>query len=1202
MAAWVLRSPYADGVHVTIGGVKSESEGVPVARLFTWKSVPRDADERWPTGESLELLQTASLPDGIRAVTWCRGDPTAPTRFAACSANEVQIVDLACRLDPRHIRARYKLDGVGTLNAIVSCAGVGGGGGDVVVVARAGYLLALDVATGSRVWSYPAGGVRSQHPITASVRSVAAISAKEVVASWAGLASDPAASGSIHMLDLRTPPNKLSKTDFVHGTAAVDGLAGDPFDDGRLVASFSTTAVPSKGQQADGSIGGGGDTYSEVFVWDLRRRYTQSQPVTRVHSGHASLRFGPLLGPGSLSWSPSKRCTLLAVAGSDTGEGGQARICRLWSHEHHGSTNEAEGSSLVSPISWLGEDQPLRTTDNVVAACWAHASRPDQVVSLTAGGRVVSFGQRMPRTCFAWNPRGGLVCALPWAASGGNASRNASAACPSALSAQTLGVPPSLEISSSATVGDVCNQMYRRAASLEYGIAGQVDRSPQETYDKYAAAVRASVGTNGRTSEADLARREALASAWQWVKLADSHIVATSYAAPIGNADDCWGGVKRILALHATGTDEKIEDVHGVRAFDSQGRRSSLQALGFPKPEAFEPTQPPLEAGATTTSPSLTVDDAVRRILRAVVWLQFDRAASECELLEPHCQMDTARSLLPQLGLVFHAAECSLGRGAARAQGASGSAAAAAAFRFAHRSAMTVPWNGMPSADTLRVAVHLTDVVVAVACGSQPFLPISIEGEGTTTFEDRILALLRSCRPSPPQAISTGPPASDSALAVVATLGGESSARAQSAAGSASAAPAVASAAVAASNGNTPASPPLPPLPQGAMPVSPRLDKPVAKAPAIAGVVSGTTAMAASSVSGSSTSALGAPGGQSGVGVDPVAIGASKGVASTGGSPSHRQFDRHVSASFCCALALRFLPRGSLEASLDAIHLACRQYGLLDGLCLVGLGGDQDARPITASVGMDLVDNYKSGSPGTTRHPASTVARSLSISGDESKVEEPAGKEDWEDEIAGDTTTVEYDEGSDLVVSYVARTGDVQSAAVLFCHAAHLRRPPGLQQLFAVYVTLLARWELHHQRASLHKLIMGKIPRDDGASSRAGVLSCFYCNNPLTGGLPVPPVPRDPTVAEDIIARRCPHMGCLKKLPSCAICLLPVFVVRSNTEAESTSKPTARLEVDNWLAWCQVCHHGGHMSHIEEWFTNHVVCPVAGCDCQCGLY
>ncbi len=36
-----------------------------------------------------------------------------------------------------------------------------------------------------------------------------------------------------------------------------------------------------------------------------------------------------------------------------------------------------------------------------------------------------------------------------------------------------------------------------------------------------------------------------------------------------------------------------------------------------------------------------------------------------------------------------------------------------------------------------------------------------------------------------------------------------------------------------------------------------------------------------------------------------------------------------------------------------------------------------------------------------------------------------------------------------------------------------------------------------------------------------------------------------------------------------------------------------------WFTWCQACRHGGHATHITEWFKTHVECPVTDCSCVC---
>merc|ERR1712232_805146 len=158
----------------------------------------------------------------------------------------------------------------------------------------------------------------------------------------------------------------------------------------------------------------------------------------------------------------------------------------------------------------------------------------------------------------------------------------------------------------------------------------------------------------------------------------------------------------------------------------------------------------------------------------------------------------------------------------------------------------------------------------------------------------------------------------------------------------------------------------------------------------------------------------------------------------------------------------------------------------------------------------------------------------------------------------------------------------------------------GLRRYFMQYATLLSKWQLHRQRAALHALLMLRIPHAQQLPRvRSPVLLCHFCHGPLTGSMSVPP-------EQAITHQRCPNVNCAKAAPSCAVCLMPIFIVRSPSggggEASSKNPVAPALEVDSWVAWCQSCRHGGHVAHLEEWFSKHVKCPVAGCHCQCGLF
>lgn len=297
------------------------------------------------------------------------------------------------------------------------------------------------------------------------------------------------------------------------------------------------------------------------------------------------------------------------------------------------------------------------------------------------------------------------------------------------------------------------------------------------------------------------------------------------------------------------------------------------------------------------------------------------------------------------------------------------------------------------------------------------------------------------------------------------------------------------------------------------------------------------------------------------------------------------------SLAFRSALALLYLPQCQLEPELDRLLEECQRGGFLDGLCLTGLGGSESANPINASMLEDLAHD-----PGQVPWAASEPVGALGrMRGRSMTMPNLRDRVDMLRQVSGQDFGATSDPGSDLMWKYVSKTGDVQSAALLFCHAAHLSHPPmGLQRCFSHYVALLARWRLHRQRVDLHGLITARLPQDDNTRGRGPVMFCLGCNGSLTG--PLTASPGESATDFEAVTRVCPTHSCQRPAPACAVCLLPMLVIRSRSD----DKRPARLEVDSWAAWCQSCQHGGHMAHLEEWFETHVECPVAGCDCQCG--
>ncbi|EKF30809.1 hypothetical protein MOQ_005369 [Trypanosoma cruzi marinkellei] len=65
----------------------------------------------------------------------------------------------------------------------------------------------------------------------------------------------------------------------------------------------------------------------------------------------------------------------------------------------------------------------------------------------------------------------------------------------------------------------------------------------------------------------------------------------------------------------------------------------------------------------------------------------------------------------------------------------------------------------------------------------------------------------------------------------------------------------------------------------------------------------------------------------------------------------------------------------------------------------------------------------------------------------------------------------------------------------------------------------------------------------------------------------------------------CGSINCLT--PMCVVCGEPMFALASG------------YDVDSSFTWCTVCLHGGHWSHLRDWFAKHRKCPAEDCLCTC---
>ncbi len=75
----------------------------------------------------------------------------------------------------------------------------------------------------------------------------------------------------------------------------------------------------------------------------------------------------------------------------------------------------------------------------------------------------------------------------------------------------------------------------------------------------------------------------------------------------------------------------------------------------------------------------------------------------------------------------------------------------------------------------------------------------------------------------------------------------------------------------------------------------------------------------------------------------------------------------------------------------------------------------------------------------------------------------------------------------------------------------------------------------------------------------------------------------------------CPN--CRKPLPKCSICLMSFGSPSQSLGGHVQDREFG--ELDYCFSWCTKCKHGGHVSHLTEWFETHSTCAVSDCACAC---
>ncbi|KAH7107973.1 hypothetical protein BKA62DRAFT_680564 [Auriculariales sp. MPI-PUGE-AT-0066] len=224
-------------------------------------------------------------------------------------------------------------------------------------------------------------------------------------------------------------------------------------------------------------------------------------------------------------------------------------------------------------------------------------------------------------------------------------------------------------------------------------------------------------------------------------------------------------------------------------------------------------------------------------------------------------------------------------------------------------------------------------------------------------------------------------------------------------------------------------------------------------------------------------------------------------------------------------------------------------------------------------------------------------------------------------------TGISTREGISILDAYVDVVGDVQTAAILssqvMCppvdfdtHAHHSDDDKLLfqraERWAEAYRGLLDSWHLFGHRCRFD------IARGELLSQTQGVrgssvdapypwvpaqlrIRCNTCKKLLDVG----PEARSKGM-------QCPT--CKKALPRCVICLLGLEVPPEDVRGTSSIGLGGPQDtVDQAFIFCQTCRHGGHASHVLEWFfgnsstdedgpgpkETHDVCAAGDCECRC---
>lgn len=222
-------------------------------------------------------------------------------------------------------------------------------------------------------------------------------------------------------------------------------------------------------------------------------------------------------------------------------------------------------------------------------------------------------------------------------------------------------------------------------------------------------------------------------------------------------------------------------------------------------------------------------------------------------------------------------------------------------------------------------------------------------------------------------------------------------------------------------------------------------------------------------------------------------------------------------------------------------------------------------------------------------------------------------------ELEGVVLTGLTPRGIDLLQSYVDRTSDVQTAALMAQYAVpRYFRDRRVDHWIDSYRELLNSWNMFKTRAIFDVKRARNSKTSNGSTTmksapRQVYLQCLRCNKSIYSNQPKQKAASNAqlifkqfnarlNLKDQRGSKVCSHCGA--PLPRCSICLMSLGTPVAPTAGMNAGESDSGYQIlhqnfSNKFSFCLSCGHGYHARHAEEWFSKHYVCPVPDCNCKC---